>query len=77
MDTAKLFRNGGSQAVRLPQKYQFEGSEVVIRRTGDMVILIPYRQPWKALEESLTMLSDDFMEEGVQPAPVRREGLAE
>ena len=39
--TAKLFRNGRSQAVRLPAEYRFEGSEVYIRRdphSGDIVI---------------------------------------
>jgi antitoxin VapB len=39
--TAKLFRNGRSQAVRLPAEYRFEGSEVYIRRdpeSGDVVI---------------------------------------
>ena len=40
--TAKLFRNGGSQAVRLPREYRFEGlSEVVVRREGRRVILEP------------------------------------
>jgi antitoxin VapB len=39
--TAKLFRNGRSQALRLPAEYRFEGSEVYIRRdekTGDIVL---------------------------------------
>lgn len=39
--TAKLFRNGKSQAVRLPMSYRFEGSEVCIRRdeqTGDVIL---------------------------------------
>ena len=39
--TAKLFRNGKSQAVRLPLSYRFEGSEVCIRRdeaTGDVIL---------------------------------------
>lgn len=39
--TAKLFRNGRSQALRLPAEYRFEGSEVYIRRdpgTGDVII---------------------------------------
>jgi antitoxin VapB len=39
--TAKLFRNGRSQAIRLPAEYRFEGSEVYIRRdtkTGDVVL---------------------------------------
>lgn len=40
-DTARLFTHGGSQAVRLPKAYRFEGKEVVIRREGDSVILEP------------------------------------
>ncbi|MFZ0314073.1 MAG: antitoxin [Candidatus Korobacteraceae bacterium] len=39
--TAKLFRNGNSQAVRLPQEFRFEGDEVRIRREGDAVVLEP------------------------------------
>jgi antitoxin VapB len=41
--TAKLFRNGRSQAVRLPKEFRFEGEEVAIRREGDSVILEPLR----------------------------------
>ena len=39
--TAKLFRNGRSQAVRLPAEYRFEGTEVYVRRdsaTGDVIL---------------------------------------
>lgn len=38
---AKLFRNGGSQAVRLPKEFQFAGTEVRIRREGQSVVLEP------------------------------------
>ena len=38
-DTAKLFLNGGSQAVRLPKAYRFRGSAVSIRQEGNRVIL--------------------------------------
>jgi virulence-associated protein VagC len=38
---AKLFRNGRSQAVRLPKAFRFEGDEVLVRRDGDAVILEP------------------------------------
>jgi len=41
--TAKVFRNGRSQAVRLPKEFRFEGSEVSIRRDGDAVILEPLK----------------------------------
>jgi antitoxin VapB len=39
--TAKLFRNGNSQAVRLPQEFRFQGDEVRIRKEGDAVVLEP------------------------------------
>jgi antitoxin VapB len=46
MDTAKLFVNGRSQAVRLPKSFRFEGlTEVFIERDGDRVILSPTRKP--------------------------------
>jgi antitoxin VapB len=43
MDTVKLFMNGGSQAVRLPKPYRFEGNEVHIRRLGESVVLEPVK----------------------------------
>ncbi len=46
---AKLFRNGRSQAVRLPKAFRFEGDEVEIRREGEAVILEPVRRrAWPA-----------------------------
>jgi len=38
---AKLFTHGGSQAVRLPKAFRFEGVEVTVRREGEAVILEP------------------------------------
>lgn len=42
---AKLFRNGRSQALRIPKEFEFEGSEVLIRRHGDNAIVV--EQPRK------------------------------
>jgi hypothetical protein len=41
--TAKLFRNGRSQAVRLPKEFRFAGTEVSVRREGEAVILEPLK----------------------------------
>jgi antitoxin VapB len=60
MQTAKLFPNGSSQAVRLPKEFRFEGDQVYIRRLGDAVVLMPYRAPWQTLFASLSHFSDDF-----------------
>ena len=61
MDTAKLFPNGNSQAVRLPKEYRFEGEQVYIRRMGEAVVLLPYQTPWQLLIDSLSQFSDDFV----------------
>jgi virulence-associated protein VagC len=46
-ERAKLFKTGGSQAVRLPRKYRFEGQrEVLIRRQGRAVVLETVPQTW-------------------------------
>lgn len=46
MQTAKLFKNGGSQAVRLPREFAFEGDEVFIEKVGDKVVLTPVERSW-------------------------------
>lgn len=77
MDTAKIFMNGRSQAIRLPKEYRFEGNEVYIKKVGDTVILIPYYTPWETLIDSLVMFSDDFMVAREQPELPDREDLFE
>ena len=64
MHTAKLFMNGGSQAVRLPKECRFEGTEVYVKRVGSAVILYPKGDPWALLRESLDEFTDDFMADG-------------
>lgn len=75
MKTAKLFQNGQSQAVRLPKEFRFEGDEVIIKRSGNAVILLPANHSWDALLSSLDQFSDDFMEDRAQPLPQAREDL--
>ena len=67
MKTAKLFKNGQSQAVRLPKEFRFEGSEVHIKRVGQAVVLLPLGHGWSSLADSLHMFSDDFMPSREQP----------
>lgn len=45
MATAKLFQHGGSQAVRLPKEFRFEGSEVEIERRGSEIVLRAKSKP--------------------------------
>lgn len=39
--TAKIFKNGRSQAVRLPKEFRLKGNEVSIRKEGEKIILEP------------------------------------
>ena len=54
MKTAKIFKHGNSQAVRLPKEFRFAGSEVQIKRVGAGVLLLPspssYEQVMAVLE---------------------------
>jgi len=75
--TAKVFRNGRSQAVRLPAEYRFEGSEVYIRRdpaTGD-VILSRKPESWRYFFELLktSEVPDDFLSERGDLPPQKRD----
>ena len=59
---AKLFINGRSQAVRIPKAYQFQGvSEVLIRKEGDTLIIVPARKTWVSYADEAPAVGDDFM----------------
>ena len=75
MQTAKLFKNGQSQAVRLPMEFRFEGDSVNIKRVGNAVVLLPQNEPWETLFDALEQFSPDFMDERQQPKQQMREDL--
>jgi antitoxin VapB len=57
---AKLFKNGNSQAVRLPKTFRFPGTAVLIKRYGAGVLLLPIdHDPWQEMAKSL----EDFTPE--------------
>jgi antitoxin VapB len=79
MTKAKLFTTGGSQAVRLPAEFRFEGSEVDIRRdpvTGEVVLSKPTRSWDDYFHWARTLdLPDDFLEKRDQPKDDLRDWL--
>ena len=75
MKTAKVFQNGQSQAVRLPKEFRFEDSEVFIKKSGNVVQLIPRSDSWNSLFGSLKKFSRDFMNDRVQPELDKRESF--
>jgi antitoxin VapB len=75
MKTAKLFQNGQSQAVRLPKEFRFEDDHVFVKKSGNVVVLIPAKNSWDTLIQSLDKFSDDFMVERKQPKMQKREAF--
>jgi len=79
--TAKLFRNGASQAVRLPAEFRFDGKEVYATRdeaTGDVVL--SQRPGARSWSEFFTLMRtievpEDFMAERPMNAPPRERDL--
>ena len=75
MQTARIFLNGRSQAVRLPKEFRFSGTDVYIKKIGNMVVLLPKDDPWASLINSLDQFSDDFMKTRNQPPQESRDSL--
>ena len=77
---AKLFQHGGSQAVRLPKAFRFEGTEVSVRREGEAVILEPVkarkpitREEMDAFWAKVDSLGDADFPDRDQPPPQERD----
>ena len=64
METAKIFENGRSQAVRLPKKFRFDAEEVVVQQLGKAVLLVPKEYLWATFMDGLEGFTDDIFEEG-------------
>jgi antitoxin VapB len=71
--TAKLFMNGRSQAVRLPAEFRFSGREVFIERQGDAVILRPKPVGWDDFFSRRSEVPADYLARREDPPPEDRE----
>ncbi len=75
MTTARVFKSGNSQAIRLPKEFRVEGREVEIFRRGREIVL---REPESNLArafELLASLPDDFLADRGDETPQARDGL--
>ncbi len=74
MHTAKVFKSGNSQAIRIPKEFSIDENELYIQKIGKSLILTSKEDPWKAFDESLDRFSDDVFEKGrEQPEQQERE----
>lgn len=75
MNTAKIFTNGRSQAIRLPKEYRFKDDEVYINKIDDIVVIMSKNKKMASLMNIINKFTDDFMEERNQPAVQARENF--
>lgn len=61
MMTAKVFKTGRSQAVRLPKEYRFSTPQVCVTKVDDMVILYAPKKGWALMARAIRRFTDDFM----------------
>ncbi len=72
MKIAKIFKNGRSQAVRLPREFRFDCSEVFVRKQGGDVILSATSPGWDDFFDSGSVFGDDFLAEREDSPPQER-----
>ena len=76
MQTAKVFYNGRSQAVRIPKEYRFDVEEVFVNKIGDTLMLTPISKLGETMDRGVAAITDDFLADGFpEEIPSPREGL--
>lgn len=73
--TAKIFTNGQSQAVRLPKAFRFNTKEVFIQQLGDNIILSAKKPTWQTFFQQNSAFDNDFLAERNNDTPQERESF--
>lgn len=63
----------GQQAIELPSDLRINDDKVYLKKTGNVIHIIPFHSPWQNFFDSLSDFSEDFMEERNQPKQQDRE----
>ncbi len=67
MLTTRIFQNGNSQALRIPQELRTETKEYLINKIGDIFIAYPANDPWSPVRQVIGTFPEDFLAEREQP----------
>ena len=68
MMTTRIFQNGNSQALRIPQELRTEKKEFFISKVGDTYIAYPVDDPWASVRHVIGTFPEDFLEDREQPS---------
>ena len=70
-----VFKNGSSQAVRLPKEFRFKKDKIYIYQEGDKVVLSDKPKSWRDFFENTPLISADFLNERPDTLPQEREEI--
>ena len=68
MTTTRIFQNGNSQALRIPQEMRTEKKDYCINKIGDIFIAFPADDPWAPFRQVIGTFPEDFMSDRNQPS---------
>ncbi len=68
MTTTRVFQNGNSQALRIPQEMRTDKKEYCINKIGEIYIAYPTDDPWATVRQVLGTFPTDYMSERNQPS---------
>ena len=68
MVSTRVFQNGNSQAIRIPQELRTEKKEYLIQKIGDTFIAYPADDPWAPVRQVIGTFPADFMDDRDQPS---------
>ena len=71
--TAKIFMNGRSQAVRLPKEYRFDTDEVYISKVGDNIVISAKKPTWDEFFASDSAFDESFLNNRFDAEPQERD----
>ena len=68
MTTTRVFQNGNSQAIRIPQEMRTDKREYCINKVGDVFIAYPADDPWAPVRQVIGSFPSDFLSDREQPS---------
>lgn len=74
-ETVNINQLKGLQSILIPKGMEIDDDKVYLKKIGNIIYVIPFHNPWKNFFDSLTLFSDDFMNERNQPENQDRESF--
>ena len=73
--TIEIKKQAGVQVIELPEQFAIDDDKVYLKRTGNIISIIPFHNAWQNFHQSIDEFSEDFMTERNQPPAQHRESL--